>query len=391
MPVFVIIAVVVILAGARAYATGKFSQEGRWPDVEGGTYASPVTKGGVKYLVPPDELYENGLGKDGFPALNTPAFLSVAAADDVLDDTVNGISVVVDGQARFYSYQILNWHEVVNDHFGNKDLLISYSPFCGAAVVYERSLDGNTRTFGDAGFVYNDCAILYDGTTDTLWNQATGVAIVGNEAGKVLPRYHSTVMTWADWKKAYPNGQALSTDTGFTRDYRRHPYGGYETSSAIFFPVNKTQNRVGAKDPVKDYIVDGRHMGVSVALASFMEDLSVNSGEEGATRLAVFVDGTDVHLFESFLDVDSRPLTFTKTGNVITDKETGSTWNTKGEAIKGEYKGQKLTELTSDARYFMFAYVSEYPDAVLAGADAFDAAQAANPTKPAGTDLNVGE
>jgi hypothetical protein len=392
LPVFVIVGVLLILAVVRAYSLGKFSEDGRWEDIQGGTYSTPVMRDGVNYLVPPDELYENGLGKDGMPPLNAPSFVSMATADDVLDDTVSGISVVVDGRARFYSFQILNWHEAVNDRFGSKDLLISYSTLCGSAVVYDRAVEGKVRTFGDDGLVYNNCAVFYDSATDTKWNQATGEAIAGDEIGKFLTRYPSEVMTWAEWKAAYPTGEALSTETGFVREYRRHPYGGYESSTTLFFPVNATQNRVPSKTVVKDYVVNNQHVGLTLPLAAFLQSLNVTvpgllDVAPKETNFAIFTDGAHVHLFET--NVDGRELTFKKEGNVITDEETKSTWSADGSAKDGELKGKKLTELSPDAQYFMFAYVSEYPMAIIPGAKEKDAAVANTPKAPEGETVHV--
>lgn len=398
-PVIVALVIILILAGVRAYTTGKFAFDGRWPDVAGGMYDKPVMKDGVRYVVPPDEVYENGLGKDGIPALNEPSYTTVAVADESLADDVYGISVEVNGDYRFYSFQILNWHEIVNDRFGDTNLLISYSPLCGSAVVYDRNifddkvadwnLNGEPITFGDAGYVYNDCAILYGGPEDNLWNQATGELIAGDMAGEIaLHRYASEVVSWLSFKADHPDGEVLSVDTGFARDYRHHPYGSYDTSDSYLFPVNATTTRLSAKEPVWDVVVqkgvvinnvlvpEDVHVGLTTKLVAFMKDLNITVGD---TSYAAFLDGTAVHLFIARDDSGSA-LTFVKEAGVITDKETGSTWNAKGLATKGELKGTQLMEDPSSARYFAFSYVSQYPDAIMPGADVFDAAVAASAT-----------
>jgi hypothetical protein len=387
LPLIVFVAVLLILTGVRAWGLHLMPADGRWPDVEGGMYATPVMKNGVNYFVPPDELYDNGLGKDGIPALNSPTYVSVASADEVLADEVEGIDVEVNGKHRFYSFQILNWHQLVNDRFGDKDLLVSYSTLCGSAVVYDRKDEnGVVRTFGDNGQVYNNCAVLYDNTTSELWDQASGVLIAGRDTSASLTRYPSSVMRWDVWKKAYPYGEALSTETGFTRDYRRHPYGNYDKNASLYFPVNKTDTRLPVKDPVYDFVLGGSHVGVTLKFVSLAAEPNYSVGGKS---LAAFIDDENmVHLFDR--TVDGQTLTFVRENNEIKDKETDSRWSEEGIALKGELKGKRLVELTPTARYFAFAYVSHFPTATLLGGDEFDTLQQPA-TAPEGTDLNVNQ
>lgn len=375
---FVVFAVAIVgLIGLRVYRMGSLSPDGRWPNVDGGMYSQPVEKDGLNYFVPPDELYGNGLGKDGIPALTAPKFVSIAAADDVLADSVSGISLEVNGKYRFYSFQILNWHEAVNDVFGDKNLLVSYSPLCGSAVVYDRTVDGVAREFGDDGLVYNNCPVFYDKSGTTLWNQATGVAIVG-ETDKALARYPSTVMTWADFKTAHADAEVLSTDTGFTRDYRRHPFAGYDTSVGIYFPLNKTQTDLGNKDLVYDVMVENLHYGFTMKplLASAEPNIDAGAGDV-IHHLVGFVDDNGaIKIYDR--TVGEQVLSFERASNIITDKETGSTWNTSGTCTKGTLKGKQLVEVQPTARYFAFAYVSQFPEATIVASDALKPVSAAD-------------
>lgn len=395
LPLIVGILVLVLLFGARAWKLSLMPAGGRWPDVEGGFYSTAVMKDGVNYFVPPDELYANGMGTDGIPALNSPSYVNVATADDILADDVEGIDVEVSGKHRFYSFQILNWHQLVSDRFGDRELLVSHSTFCGSAVVYDRVIDGTVRTFGDNGQVYNNCPVLHDDQSTALWDQATGALVAGSDSQVSLVRYPSLVMTWADWKKAYPNGEVLSTETGYVRDYRRHPYGGYDTNTAIFFPLNNIDTRLGSKDIVWDYMFGDTHVGATAKFLSFVKEPNYAVGD---VNYVAFVGSNNaIKVFNRL--VGEQTLTFIRENNEIKDKETDSRWNTEGLCVKGKMKGKQLAEILPTARYFSFAYVSHFPTAKLLGDELFD--QAAQPsqsgvTNPASsetqpTSLNVTE
>jgi hypothetical protein len=54
-------------------------------------------------------------------------------------------------------------------------------------------------------------------------------------------------MTWNAFKAFYENGQVLSRETGFSRDYTHDPYGDYLFRPNILFPVSHKDDRLPSK------------------------------------------------------------------------------------------------------------------------------------------------
>lgn len=183
--------------------------------------------------------------KDDIPAIDDPVFESVSAADVYLNDSGYGMVVEVGSRTRFYPFQILVWHQVVNDTFNGRDLLVTYDPLTYSSAVYDR-----TDTFGISGKLWNSNTLLYDRATESLWSQLRGEAIEGDLVGTVLERYPSQVMTWAAYKDGYSYGQVLSRETGFDRDYTQNPYEGYDESQEIWFPLDHEDTRLAPKSLV---------------------------------------------------------------------------------------------------------------------------------------------
>ena len=86
-------------------------------------------------------------------------------------------------------------------------------------MVYDFEVTENLR---------NSDLIMWDGQTESWWQQITGEAIVGDLAGKRLAFIPAPIVSWSDFMKANPDGLVLSTDTGFDRNYRTNPYIGYD-------------------------------------------------------------------------------------------------------------------------------------------------------------------
>lgn len=135
-------------------------------------------------------------------------------ADEWLEAVEPVVLVRVGDEARAYPIQILMWHEIVNDSLGGKPLMVSFCPLCNTAIAFEREFDGQILDFGTTGRLRYSNLIMYDRQTETWWQQATGDAIAGEYAGAQLAFYPASIISWADFKAAYPNSTVLSHETG---------------------------------------------------------------------------------------------------------------------------------------------------------------------------------
>ncbi len=219
---------------------------------------------GVKHSVPLEEIIGGGPPKDGIPSIDNPKFVSVSEAD-YLSDNDPGMVVDIDGVQRFYPYQILVWHEVVNDTINGRRVLVTYCPLCFSGIVYDPTVDGEQVEFGTSGKLWESNLVMYDRKTDSYWSQILGEAIVGEKTGTKLKVLPSDLAKFGDWKKQYPAGQVLSRETGATRTYGTDPYGDYYSNNDIFFPVSKTDERLDPKEFIFGIVTDTEEKAYPIA------------------------------------------------------------------------------------------------------------------------------
>jgi hypothetical protein len=212
---------------------------------------------GVKHSVPLDSILGGGPPKDGIPSIDHPKFISIGEAGKQLSDTEPGLALEIGNISRFYPFQILVWHEIVNDTINGKRVLITYCPLCLSGVVFDPAVAGEQVEFGTSGKLWNSNLVMYDRKTDSLWSQILGEAIVGEMTGMRLEVLPSDQIRFGDWKKLHPRGEVLSRDTGATRFYGQDPYGDYYTSPGTFFPVDKKDSRLGEKEFILGIVVNG--------------------------------------------------------------------------------------------------------------------------------------
>ena len=216
-----------------------------------------VDERGVKYIVHPSKIRSGGPPKDGIPSIDDPKFVSAEEADIWIADNELVLALVYKGVKRVYPFQILVWHEIVNDVVEGDPILVTYCPLCGSGIAYDRFFDGEGVEFGTTGKLYNSNLVMYDRRTDTYWTQIDGKAIIGELTGSELREISIDTVVWSDWIAEHPDSMVLSQETGYRRSYGSDPYGSYYEDSFVMFPVENEDKRIHPKTVIFGIEVDG--------------------------------------------------------------------------------------------------------------------------------------
>jgi hypothetical protein len=207
-------------------------------------------------LIPSEEILPGGPPRDGIPSIDNPKFIPATKVEFLdPDDRVLGLNY--NGTVRAYPIAIMNWHEIVNDRFGNQSIAITFCPLCGTGIAFKAEHNNRPLSFGVSGLLYNSDMLLYDRDSESLWSQIRMQAISGKFKGSRLEPIALLHTSWSDWRQRHPQSEVLSEETGYSRDYRRSPYGDYETSRSIFFPVAFTAKGYHPKERVLGVILAG--------------------------------------------------------------------------------------------------------------------------------------
>ena len=250
------------------------------------------------FSVPADEIISGGPGQDGIPPIDNPKFITIEEAKAILAQDDLGIALTVKGDSRFYPYNILVWHEIVNDIFGRERFLVTYCPLCLSGIVFIPEVDGELVEFGTSGKLYQSNLVMYDRKTNSLWSQVLGESIAGEKVGTKLTAFPSDAIKFGNWSKNNPSGKVLSQDTGFSRNYNRDPYGDYHTGLGTFFPVkNSDDNRLPEKELVLGIVINGQPK--AYLPSAVKERGEIEDTVAGKTIVARYVDDIDfIRLYE---------------------------------------------------------------------------------------------
>jgi len=209
----------------------------------------------TRCTTPLDEIISGGPGRDGIPAIDTPAFIPVTE-EMSLDPEEPVISLSLNGEARAWPLRYLIWHEIANDTLGGVPVAATYCPLCNAAIVFDRRLGGKVLDFGTTGNLRKSDLVMYDRQTESWWQQYTGEAITGELAGETLRILPSRLESWAQFKARHPDGDVLIAQNPGFRPYGANPYVGYDTSPFPFLYDGTVPD--GIKPLARVVVVDGK-------------------------------------------------------------------------------------------------------------------------------------
>jgi hypothetical protein len=274
------------------------------------------------------------------------------------------------------------WHEIVNDTVGGVPVTVTFCPLCNTGIAFERTLDGEILDFGTTGRLRFSNLIMYDRQTESWWQQATGEGIAGEFTGRQLTFVPASIISWADFKETYLDGQVLSRETGYTRNYGRNPYVGYDDINRPPF-LYVGPETPGKLPPVARVLtIELKGEAVAYPYNVLQEVHVVNDTIGGIPIVVLWAPGTasaldagsvaggdDVGAATTFSrELDGQTLTFTPDGDRIVDEQTGTEWDVLGQAVSGSLAGSQLTPVVS-VNHFWFSWAAFRPETRVYSAD----------------------
>jgi len=175
-----------------------------------------------------DEQFHYGIGRERFPALLKPEFITVQKADSVWADSTRFILAHAGNDIKAYSVKDLTRHEVVNDVLNGEPIMAVYCILADLGAIYERQYGDKELTFALSGYTYYDNDlwdgldgfVLWDRETESLWWPLIDKAVSGPLKGVELlekDKANWEDTTWKAIKETYPNAQVLKSDQDFER------------------------------------------------------------------------------------------------------------------------------------------------------------------------------
>lgn len=313
------------------------------------------------WLIPINEVFDGGPGKDGIPALANPEKITDGS---FLTDSELVIGFFNGNNAVAYPHQILDWHEIINDELNGFRYAVTYCPLTGTGIGWGRTINGTTTTFGVSGLLYNNNLIPYDRATDSNWSQMRNDCVNGELQSKEVSTFMVLETSWKTWKAMYPQTRVVSKNTGFSRSYGVYPYGDYKTNnSKLIFPLNPDDSRLERKERVHGVIINGKAKVYRFSAFDTTNKMITDTFQGSDITIVGNTTNNLIVSFQAQLEDGSIPeFTTINEGRAILLDDEGNKWDVFGYAVEGPRIGQRLIPTKSYMGYW-FAWGTFYPSA----------------------------
>ncbi|WP_422360227.1 DUF3179 domain-containing (seleno)protein [Reichenbachiella sp.] len=194
----------------------------------------------VSNLTLQENQFHYGIGREAFPALLSPEFITMEAADTIWADSTRFLVGSLNGETKAYSVPDLTRHEIVNDSLGGRPIMAAYCILADLGAIYERDYNGKLLTFGLSGYTYFDEQVwngldgfvFWDRETESLWWPLIGKAVSGPLEGVTLlemDQQYWEDISWKEVKGKYSDVKVLASGQDFERPNSWPKYGDVQS------------------------------------------------------------------------------------------------------------------------------------------------------------------
>ena len=175
-----------------------------------------------------DEQFHYGIGREKFPAILNPEFISVDEANHAWVDSSRFLLARSGGDVKAYSVKDLTRHEIVNDVLDGQPIMAVYCILADLGAIYMRNYGDRELTFALSGYTYYDenvwngldGFVFWDRETESLWWPLIGKAVSGPLKNVKLLEMEKAKWSDTNWKyirDSFPNALVLKSGQDFER------------------------------------------------------------------------------------------------------------------------------------------------------------------------------
>lgn len=293
-----------------------------------------------------------------FEAVDFPAMAEDIATLPLRDDMQLAL-IEYGGVTKAYPLDYVIHHHVINDHFGEHIVALTYCAMCRSIIPFDVTDIGPLFV----GSFKNANMIVADRKTKTFFQQATFESIIGKRHPHTLTMIPFQILSWGEVKRLHPIPQVVKVTEQDFREFEL-PIPG------IWQKIVATEATPGLSAKKRDKTFPARTHVVGI-IDQIAQPQVVYLKEELMKQEVIKNDDLDIFLvavnntvlgFKN--SVNNRPLNMTlQSDNTLSDVATGTVWNIRGKHIQGEIKSDLEPIALSDE--YWFSWRSFHPSSTL--------------------------
>ena len=281
-----------------------------------------------------------------FPAVYFPE-LSNAPEELPLNDNMEMAVVEYEGITKCYPLDYVIHHHIINDHFKDKTVALTYCAMCRSIIPFDVTEIGPLFV----GSFKNANMIIADKKTKTFFQQATFHSLIGKLHPYELTMIPFQILSWSEVKKTIDNPEVVKVSERDFLDFEL-PIPG------IWKKLINSESTPGLSAKNRDKTFPSRTHVIGVIDTSIKdkvvylkkEILSKKVVENKEYGFILIATGKTVNAFNDSLNSQKLEIKFD--GGVLLDSKSNTKWNVRGKYISGNIKADLESIAISDEYWF---------------------------------------
>ena len=282
-----------------------------------------------------------------FPAVNFPA-MSDDPSDLPLADNAQLAVIEHSGVTKAYPLDYVIHHHIINDHFGDRIVALTYCAMCRSIIPFD--VTGIGPLF--VGSFKNANLIVADRRTKTFFQQATFESIIGPHHPYTLEMIPFQILPWAELKRMAVLPQVAQVTEDDLREFQLPIPGVWSKIIA-----SEATPGLPAKRRDKSFPARTRGIGVIDRIAPpqvvYLKSELIGHGvvKNEALNVIFIALGDTVNAYKGSVTGQVIDLSANKDGTLC-DVTSGTVWDARGKYRGGPLQANLETVAISDEYWF---------------------------------------
>ncbi len=293
-----------------------------------------------------------------FPAVDFPPMSDDPLQLPLTDDMQVAV-IEYGGESRAYPLDYVVHHHIVNDHFGNHIVSLTYCAMCRSIIPFDVTDIGPlfVASFNNANMV------VADRRTRTFFQQATLESLVGRLHPRTLTIIPFQILPWGDVKQLEPIPEVCRVVEDDFREFQLPIPGVWKKIMASEATPGLAAEDRDRSFPARTHVVGVIDPAVEKQVVYIKGELIKQKVVKNEALQAIFVArGDTVNAFKSRIAGASIDLNI-DAGGALSDPNSGTVWSIAGKRISGPI-GSDLEALAISNEYW-FSWQHYHPNSQL--------------------------
>ena len=307
-----------------------------------------------------------------FPSNRRPSWVSATEAKKSLSPDEPIIGLEINGDARAFP---VNWTfrpHIVEETIGGEPVAMTYCLLSNLGLAFRPELNGQPMHF-IMPIQWENNMMIYDTLGKRLIQQIDGKVMFGPDKGQAIEKYPTQVMSWAAWQWLHPDTRVFNNpSSGLFDTFVRFFIGRFfleanrKREAPMFPTIKEFDDRLPNKTEVIGVEEEGIYRAYSLDYLCSKEVVNDSIGDKSI----VIICDEEVDVISAYYrNYGGQTRTFERHSErevaYMHDDETGSLWNSLGQAVAGPAKGAQLDPYPHFSRILWFIWANFHPQTEL--------------------------